>query len=69
MTEGCNSICGAPPGDSSPYEAGESAYESAGEAGELVPLERPRMLGEGRNWGEGDPPFCLVRFICKHRSG
>lgn len=48
--------------------AGDSLGDIPGVAGEEAPLPRPDNRGDGRSCG--DPvPFCLVRFICTHRSG
>lgn len=46
------------------YALGLVSGEASGE--EL--FDSDRSLGLGRSCGEA-PPFCLVRFICKHLSG
>ena len=70
MTEGCSNICGAAAhvtaGDSNAYDAGESPTDDIPtDAGLDAPLRAP-ITGDGRSLGD---PFCLVRFICRQRSG
>lgn len=70
-TEDDNSMPPGPPvaGGSRAYAlAGLSPGEIKGDAGDDAPEALPFSLGDGPNLGEADP-FCLVRFICKHRSG
>ena len=53
--------------------AGSRAYALGLESGDIKGDDgtepgRPPDRGLGRSWGDA-LPFCLVRFICKHRSG
>ena len=55
------------------WPAGEPNARLAGEPcgvviGEALALLCPDIRGDGFSCGDADP-FCLVRFICKQRSG
>ena len=51
---------------SSAYALGLESGDNSGEDGTEPGI--PPDLGLGRSCGD-ELPFCLVRFICKHRSG
>ena len=69
MTDEDSNMGPCPMGESRAYTlAGESPGECKGDAGEDAPEARPLMRGDGPSLGL-PAPFCLVRFICKHRSG